>query len=61
MRKLRNHAAFGMWKNRKDLARVARFVRNLRKGRSLVEEGVHSFPRMLELNSPHGTRWKIPR
>jgi antitoxin (DNA-binding transcriptional repressor) of toxin-antitoxin stability system len=32
--KLRDHRAFGMWKNRKDLAGVARFVRELRNGRS---------------------------
>ncbi len=32
--KLQDHRAFGMWKNRKDLADVARFVRKLRKGRS---------------------------
>jgi len=32
---LRDHRAFGMWKNRKDLANVARFVRERRKGRGL--------------------------
>jgi prevent-host-death family protein len=31
---LREHRAFGMWKNRKDLADVPRVVRELRKGRS---------------------------
>jgi len=32
--KLREHRAFGMWKNRKDLTDVPSFVRELRKGRS---------------------------
>ena len=30
---VREHPAFGMWKDRKDLADVGRAVRNLRKGR----------------------------
>jgi antitoxin (DNA-binding transcriptional repressor) of toxin-antitoxin stability system len=29
------HAAFGMWKDRKDITDVDAFVRNLRKGRAL--------------------------
>jgi len=28
-----NHPAFGLWKDRKDLRQVERFVRKLRKGR----------------------------
>jgi antitoxin (DNA-binding transcriptional repressor) of toxin-antitoxin stability system len=32
---LRDQRAFGMWKDRKDLANVGRFVRELRKGRRL--------------------------
>jgi len=31
---LKDHRVFGMWKDRKDLADVTRFVRELRKGRS---------------------------
>ena len=30
----REHPAFGMWKDRKDMADVGAFVRELRKGRS---------------------------
>jgi len=32
-RPLRQDPAFGMWKGRKDLANVTRFVRDLRRGR----------------------------
>jgi antitoxin (DNA-binding transcriptional repressor) of toxin-antitoxin stability system len=31
-----SHPAFGMWKDREDLADVARFVRGIRKGRGHV-------------------------
>ena len=32
--RLADDPAFGMWKNRRDLAKVAQYVRQLRKGRS---------------------------
>ena len=32
---VRKHAAFGMWKDREDMADVKAFVRDLRKGRHL--------------------------
>ena len=40
---VKDHEAFGMWRDRKDMADVDAYVRNLRKGRQINELNLKIF------------------